>query len=138
VIILDTNVISELMQIKPEPKVVAWIDRQPRSTLWITSITVFEVFYGLEVMPPGRKQTLLRNSYGQFLNRVGDRIAEFDQIAAEKAAVLMAAREKNGQPRDLRDTMIAGIVLANDASLVTRNVTHFDDIRASVINPWLA
>lgn len=130
--------ISELMQIAPEQRVLAWIDRQARSALWITSITVFEVFYGLEVMAPGRKQTSLRNSFGQFLNRVGDRIAGLDQVAAEKAAALMAAREKKGQPRDLRDTMIAGIVLANDASLVTRNVTHFDDISATIINPWVA
>jgi hypothetical protein len=137
-IILDTNVISELMHVAPDPKVVSWMDRQSRSSIWITSITIFEVTYGLEMMVPGRKQLTLRSSFGLLLNKLEERIALFDQSAAQKAADLMALRQKKGRPRDLRDTMIAGIVIAKQAALATRNTSHFDDISAEMIDPWAA
>jgi hypothetical protein len=137
-IILDTNVISELMHVAPDPKVVSWMDRQSRSSIWITSITIFEVSYGLEMMVPGRKQLTLRSSFGLLLNKLEERIALFDQSAAQKAADLMALRQKKGRPRDLRDTMIAGIVIAKQAALATRNTSHFDDISAEMIDPWAA
>jgi predicted nucleic acid-binding protein len=135
-IILDTNVISELMHVAPDPKVVGWMDRQSRSSIWITSITIFEVAYGLEMMGPGKRQVTLRNSFELLLNKLEERIALFDETAAQKAADLMASREKKGRPRDLRDTMIAGIVLAKQAALATRNTSHFDDISAEMIDPW--
>ena len=137
-IILDTNVISELMHVAPDPRVVSWMDRQRRTSIWITSITIFEVIYGLEIMVPGRKQVTLRSSFEALLNKLEDRIALFDQSAAQKAAGLMASRQKKGRPRDLRDTMIAGIVLAKQAALATHNTSHFDDISAAIIDPWAA
>jgi predicted nucleic acid-binding protein len=136
--ILDTNVISELMHPGPNPKVVAWLDQQQRSSIWITSITIFEVTYGLETMTSGRKQYGLRSEFESLLRKLEERIAQFDEPAARKAADLMALREKKGRPQDLRDTMIAGIVLARQASLATRNVSHFADISATVVNPWTA
>jgi hypothetical protein len=135
-IVLDTNVISELMHVSPDQNVVAWMNHQPRSSIWLTAITIFEINYGLEIMASGRKQLGLRNSFEVLLSKFEERIALFDQPSAQRAAELMASRQKRGMPRDLRDTMIAGIVVARHANLATRNVTHFSDIRATVINPW--
>ena len=87
-------------------------------------------------MVPGRRQLGLRHSFDALLNKMEDRVALFDQVAAYKAADLMASRQKKGSPRNLRDTMIAGIVLAHKASVATRNVAHFSDIDATVVDPW--
>jgi len=135
-IILDTNVISELMHVAPHAKVLEWMDRQSEASIWITSITVFEVTLGIEILTQGRKQLDLRSSFQALRGELGDRIAPFDESAAESAAELMASRQRVGRPIDLRDTMIAGIVLTHRAILATRNVSHFTDISAKVVNPW--
>jgi predicted nucleic acid-binding protein len=136
--ILDTNVVSALMNDPPENKVVDWLDSQARTSIWTTSITVFEVRSGLEIMPAGKRQAKLSEVFERILERLGQHIAVFDDDAARLAANLTAFRRKKGRVGDLRDTMIAGIVLAHRASLATRNVTHFSDISATVINPWNA
>ena len=136
-IILDTNVVSEIMLPKPDQHVVVWIDRQPATSIWITSITVFEIRYGLHSMAAGRKRSALSTWFEQWLDHIIEqRIAPFDWIAAEKGAELAADRRSSGHPGEDRDTMIAGIVLANHATLATRNVRHFEDIAKSVVNPW--
>ena len=137
-IILDTNVVSSLMNDPPEPMVVAWLDQQARSSIWTTSVTIFEIRVGLGTMPQGKKQATLSQVFERILDRIDHRVAVLDEEAARLAANLAAYRRKSGRPGDLRDTMIAGIVLANHASLATRNVTHFADIEATVINPWVA
>jgi predicted nucleic acid-binding protein len=137
-IILDTNVLSALMRQAPDEQVVAWLDKQPRISVWTTSITVLEVRCGLQIMPAGKRRSLLIQAFEALLDRIGQRVAVFDAAAAQHAADLMASRHKKGRPGDLRDTMIAGIVLAHRAALATRNTVHFDDIAVSVINPWSA
>jgi toxin FitB len=72
------------------------------------------------------------------LDKIGYRVAPFDAAAAQQAGDLMASRQTKGRPGELRDTMIAGIVLAHHATLATRNITHFEDLSVPVINPWLA
>jgi len=134
--ILDTNVISAMMQDPPEPQVVAWLDSQARSSLWTTSVTVLEIESGLRIMPAGKRQVVLSRVYERILNGIEHRIAVFDEMSAREAAQVMASRRKRGSPVEIRDTMIAGIVLSRHASLATRNVLHFADIAASVINPW--
>jgi len=90
-------------------------------------------------MPFGKRRNQLMLLFDRVLAEViQGRIADFDLAAAEQAAELEAAGEKKGRPRDPRDTMIAGIVLANHATLATRNVKHFEDIAKSVVNPWEA
>lgn len=135
-VVLDTNVISAIMSDPPVDQVADWLDHQAQSSIWTTSITVFEIRSGLRTMPEGRRQSRLSEVFTQFLDGINRRVAEFDEHAAELAAELVAAREKKGRPGDMRDTMIAGIVLARHASLATRNVTHFADIHATVVNPW--
>jgi predicted nucleic acid-binding protein len=136
--ILDTNVVSALMNDPPEDKVVAWMDSQARTSIWMTSITVFEVRSGLEIMPAGKRQAKLSEVFERILDRLAQRIANFDDEAARLAANLTALRRKQGRVGELRDTMIAGIVLARRASLATRNFSHFSDISATVVNPWTA
>jgi len=135
-IVLDTNVISAVMSDPPVDEVAGWLDRQAQSSIWTTSITIFEIRSGLHTMPAGRRQVRLSEVFEQFLEGIDHRVAYFDGEAAELAAELVAAREKKGRPGDMRDTMITGIVLARHASLATRNVTHFADIGATVVDPW--
>jgi hypothetical protein len=135
-IILDTNVLSALMRQTPEGNVVAWLDRQPRTSIWTTSVTVLEVRFGLQIMTAGKKRTGLMEAFDLLLERMSGRVVPFDMSAAEQAADLMAFRHKKGRPGDLRDTMIAGIVLVHNASLATRNTAHFEDIAVRLIDPW--
>jgi toxin FitB len=137
VILLDTNVLSALMQQKPDLAVIRWLDRQPRTSVWTTAITVFEIRFGLQSMPAGKRRLLLLGAFDRLLaEMIQQRIAPFDNAAAQQAADLMAVRQKNGRSGDLRDTMIAGITLASHATLATRNLKHFEDISSVVVNPW--
>jgi len=137
VIVLDTNVISEFMREMPDSRVVHWLDGQPRTSIWTTSLNVYEIRSGLLAMPAGKRQVLRIRSFEHLLNeKIQGRIAAFDHAAAQQAAELEAAAQRAGRPRDPRDTMIAGIVLASRATLATQNVKHFEDIAKSVVNPW--
>jgi toxin FitB len=136
--ILDTNVLSALMLQTPDAKVVAWLDRQPRTSIWTTSITLLEVRYGLQVMPLGKRRQALLHAFEALLATIGHRIVPFDAASAEHAGDLMASRQKQGRPGDLRDTMIAGIALAHHATLATRNTAHFADASVSLVDPWNA
>jgi toxin FitB len=136
-IILDTNVLSALMQKVPEPTVVAWLDQQPAESVWITSITLFEARLGLTLLPSGRRRQTLEAAFEQLLAEdLEGRVLDFDRPAAEAAAVLAAERQRKGRPVDMRDTQIAGIAVARRAKLATRNVKHFADLSAEVVNPW--
>jgi predicted nucleic acid-binding protein len=135
-IVLDTNVVSALMHPAPDTKVFDWLNTQPRTSIWTTSITVFEVSFGLRIMAEGRRRTALIGEFAGVLQDLGQRILIFDTDAAERSAELMAARRKDGRSVELRDTMIAGIVLSHHASLATRNIAHFDDAGVPLINPW--
>ncbi len=136
-IILDTNVLSALMSRTPDQRVIDWLDTQPRTSIWMTSLTVLEIRYGLQTMPLGKRRSRLLDAFETVLaDKIGWRIASFDAAAAQQAGDLMAFRYKKGRPVELRDTMIAGIVLASHATLATRNTAHFDDLSVPLINPW--
>ncbi|MDP2067233.1 MAG: type II toxin-antitoxin system VapC family toxin [Burkholderiaceae bacterium] len=136
-IILDTNVLSALMQQQPDPQVVAWLDDQPAESIWLSSITLFEARYGLALLAPGQRKNLLQERFGQLLqDDLQNRVLLFDANAATQAAQLAADRKARGRPVDMRDTFIAGIALARRATLATRNVRHFDDLSVPVVNPW--
>jgi predicted nucleic acid-binding protein len=135
-IILDSNVISEIMRPRPEARVVAWLDGQPRLSIWVTTISIFEVRFGLLAMPLGKRRDAYSQSFENLLSRIDQRVAAFDIEAAEHASSLMASRKIKGLLRESRDTMIAGIVLAHRATLATRNLSDFDDLAATVVDPW--
>jgi len=136
-ILLDTNVLSAMMQVAPDETVARWLDQQPRESIWITTITVMEIRAGLQAMPISRKRSALANALAVLLmDKIQGRIAAFDMSAAEEAAKLMAQRKLKGRPVDSRDTMIAGIAQASRATLATRNTSHFSDLTVPIVNPW--
>ena len=138
-IILDTNVLSALMQKAPEAAVVKWLDRQPVESIWITSITLFEARLGLAILPDGKRRTALVSAFARLLEEdFENRVLDFDSAAANAAAGLAAKRQRAGRPVDMRDTQIAGIALARRATLATRNTRHFADLEVEVIDPWQA
>jgi predicted nucleic acid-binding protein len=134
-IVLDTDVLSELM--RADTIVVGWLNQQPRTSVWTTSVTVLEIRYGLAIMPAGRRQSRRSIEFERVIeDDLERRVLPFDSGAAVQSASLMARRQLAGRPRDLRDTMIAGIALAQRATLATRNVRHFDDLDVPVVDPW--
>jgi predicted nucleic acid-binding protein len=135
-IVLDTNVLSALMRQSADKQVVDWLDRQPRSSIWTTSVTILEIRFGLQILPVGKRRSALIQSFEALLDKIERRVAPFDTTAAQQAGDLMALRHKKGRPGELRDTMIAGIVLACHATLATRNISHFEDLSVPVVNPW--
>jgi predicted nucleic acid-binding protein len=138
-IILDTNVLSALMRHSAEKKVVEWLDKQPRTSIWTTSVTILEIRYGLQILPAGKRRSALIQTFEKVLvDKIESRVAPFDTAAAQQAGDLIALRHRQGRPEELRDTMIAGIVLASHATLATRNTSHFEDLSVPVVNPWLS
>ncbi len=136
-ILLDTNVVSALMQSRPNPDVVRWLDDQVADDVWLPSVVVFELRYGLATLPLGARRSQLAQGLDQLLHQlIQDRITPLDGLAAQMAAELAAQRKGTGTPVDLRDTLIAGIALARGATLVTRNKRHFQDLDLAVINPF--
>lgn len=134
---LDTDVLSALMRQSPEPAVVEWLDRQPAESVWITTMTLFEARFGLARLPKGRRRQALEVAFEQILEAdIERRVLDFDSSAAGTAACLAADRERAGRPVDMRDALIAGIVLSRRAKLATRNTTHFADLSVEVVNPW--
>jgi hypothetical protein len=121
----------------PERPVVEWLDRQAAQSIWITSITLFEARLGLALLPKGKRRKALESAFDKLLvEDLEGRVLDFDQPAAEAAAQLAAGRQREGQTIDMRDTQIAGIVIARRAEFATRNVRHFSNLNVDVINPW--
>ena len=136
-IILDTNVLSALMQKAPEPLVVDWLDQQPAESVWITTVTLFEARLGLALLPAGRRRKALEAAFNQLLlEDLEGRVLDFDRPSAEAAAALAAQRQRKGRAVDIRDRQIAGIVIARRAKFATRNIKHFSDLKIEVVNPW--
>jgi predicted nucleic acid-binding protein len=137
VIILDTNVLSAAMSAVPDPRVVAWLDRQPPESIWLTSITVFETRMGLALLPESERRRSLELSFALLLHEdLENRVLDYDAAASGAAAALAAKRQRTGKTVDVRDTAIAGIAIARRATLATRNVRHFDDLNIPVVDPW--
>ena len=136
-IVLDTNVLSALMRTNPEMVVVAWLDRQPADSVWLTSITVFEARFGLALLPKGRRRSGLERAFDRVLtDDLSNRILALDEMAATTAAQLAADRQRSGRPVDLRDTLIAGIAQSRRATIATRNARHFEGLDVPVVDPW--
>jgi predicted nucleic acid-binding protein len=136
-IILDTNVLSELMREVPDPVVLDWLDRQPSSSIWVTCISLMEIRFGLFRMPTGKRRERMLEEFEAILQEeIQERYAPFDDAAATQSAALMALRNNKGRPIEFRDAMIAGIAQASRATLATRNTSHFSDLSVPVVNPW--
>jgi predicted nucleic acid-binding protein len=136
-IILDTNVLSAVMASSPDERVVAWLDRCPPESVWTTSVTVFEIHFGLALLTAGRRRRELEQAFERALAEDLDgRVLPFDASAALAAAAIAAKRKRKGRPVDFRDTQIAGIATARRCTLATRNTRHFEDLEIDVADPW--
>lgn len=136
-IVLDTNVVSALMRPAENPGVVAWLNRQRTEQVWISSISVYEIRYGLLLMQAGRRRVDLFAAFETFSRKaVGDRFLSFDEKAAESAAKVSAALKMQGRNIGVPDAQIAGIALSRRAAIATRNLRDFDDLDIPLIDPW--
>ncbi len=135
-IVIDTNVASELMRAAPDTAVRTWIGAQDQRSLCTTSITVAEIRYGIERLPVGRRQELIRSTAEEIFTAFADQILPFDAAAAEHYAMVVARRDRAGLPIDGFDAQIAAICLANEAQLATRNVKDFVDTGVTIVDPW--
>lgn len=132
-ILLDTNVLSAMMRAQDNPVVIDWIDRHS-SSLWISSVTIYEIRYGIALLPPGRRASALLDDFGTAIANFGGNILDFD---AEAAALLGARRKAAGSNIGLADTQIAGIAISCDATVATRNVKDFAIAGCAVLNPFV-
>jgi predicted nucleic acid-binding protein len=137
VIVLDTNVLSELIRPRPEPRVVDWLRRQARSQLFTTAVSRGEMLLGVLVLPAGqRRQRLWREVLAIFATDMAGRVLPYDGAAADAHAEFAAMRRAKGRPIAQSDAMIAGIARSRGASLVTRNVRDFEGCDITLVDPW--
>jgi toxin FitB len=135
-IILDTNVVSELMRPEPAPQVAAWVRSRDRRELRMTSITLAEVRYGIARLPDGRRKQILLDTADDIFRAFSDQVLPVDAASAEHYAVIAATRERAGKPIPGFDALIAAICRSRSAALATRNLADFDGTGVEVIDPW--
>ncbi len=138
-IILDTNVISELTRPVSDSGVIAWLDSLPPEEAAITAITAAELRYGVRRMPDGRRKTELSEAVSALINTdFRGRVEPFDVLAADQYADVVTARERAGKPIGISDAQIASICRVLNATLATRNTSDFTGTGVNLINPWKA
>ena len=136
-IILDTNVISEIMRSSPLPGVEKWLAAQPRSVLYTTAVTQAEVLLGVELLPPGRRrETLYRAATAMFDDKLSGHVLPFSAEASQLFALVSASRRRAGKPIGLFDGQIAAITRLHGAQLATRDTRDFVGCGLSLIDPW--
>ena len=137
IVVLDTNVISELMRDNPAVMVVDWFDAQHINSLSITTITQAEILTGIELLPDGRrKYNLFELADHYFTSIFVGRVFVFDSNAASVYAEIFAQQQAQGRPISLFDCQIAAIARSREASIATRNITDFEGVGVELINPW--
>jgi len=136
-LVLDTNMLSEIMRPEPERKVADWIVRQQSDELFTAAVCQAEILSGLAVMPSGRRRTELEEAArAMFTDDFDGRVLPFDVEAASAYAEVFAARRKAGRSSGTIDLMLAAIARVRGASVVTRNVADFEGVGVAIINPW--
>ena len=136
-IVLDTNVISELWKVEPNPNVLAWVDAQAIETLYLSAITVAELRYGLATMPEGKRRTIYQELLEQdVLPAFAGRVLAFDQDASKTYADLMARARTEGKAIGKADGYIAATAAAHGLIVATRDISPFVAGGLGVINPW--
>lgn len=136
-ILLDTNVVSEVMKAQPAEVVVAWLNGHDSKDLYVSAITIGEIAYGLRVLPNGKRRSMLRERFEQFIALGFDqRVLVYDEATARIYGELMGDRKKRGRPISIPDGQIAAIARRNHFAVATRNVPDFENCGVEVINPF--
>jgi len=136
VIVVDTNVASELMKPTPAPAVRDWVRARRGDELYTSAVTLAEIRYGIERLPDGRRKALLTTTAEEVFAAFEDQILPFDAEAAAQYVLVVVRRDRTGQPIDGFDAQIAAICRAHDATLATRNIKDFRDTGVSMVDPW--
>ena len=136
-ILLDTNVVSEVMRPNPSSNVINWLNLRNNIDLFISSITIAEICYGLRILPEGQRRQLLQSRFEQFVSQgFAKNTIGFNESAARAYAEIMGTRKEKGRPMSLPDGQIAAIAQTNHLSLATRNITDFEGCGIKLINPF--
>jgi predicted nucleic acid-binding protein len=138
IVLLDTNVVSELMRPVSSAAVLKWISKQQAQHLYSSSITVAEVLYGIELLPDGKRRSeLLTGAERMFTGVLAGRIFAFDDPAAHAFAQIASIRRRMGRPMAEFDAQIAAVAHVHSATLATRNTADFEGCGVRLVNPWL-
>lgn len=138
-IVLDTNVVSELMKSAPDASVTCWVAERPANTLYTTSVTLAEILYGVQLLPAGKRRSALEAAaQAMFDEDFGGRVLPFGAEAARAYAHIAAQRRRAGQPISQFDAQIAAIASAARAGVATRNVSDYEGCGIKGLNPWEA
>ncbi|MGH3764728.1 MAG: type II toxin-antitoxin system VapC family toxin [Pseudonocardiaceae bacterium] len=138
-IVLDTNVLSELTRQAPDAAVLAWLDSLPTAEVATTAVTAAELLYGVARLPAGRRNRALAEAVHALINDdFRGRVEPFDTHAAAQYAIVVTVREKLGRPITVADAQIAAICRSRDTVLATRNTRDFEDTDIELVNPWHA
>ncbi len=136
-IVLDTNVVSEVVKISRDPKVLGWLNQQSAETLYLTATSLSEILTGIEILPVGKRKDGLNTALGQLIAKLfGSRILPFDKDAAAANASLVGKARAAGTVVSIQDAQIAAIAHVHGFSVATRDITPFAALGVSVINPW--
>jgi toxin FitB len=136
-IVIDTNVVSEIVKPSPSPYVIEWFRQQRPQDLYTTTITQAEILYGIESLPKGRRRTALQSAMARVFDETfAGRILPFDEGSAYAFAMIAAQHRTTGRAIGDLDSQIAGIAFSRGASLATRNVRDFEGCGVELINPW--
>ncbi|WP_275788042.1 type II toxin-antitoxin system VapC family toxin [Pararhizobium gei] len=135
-IVLDTNVISELQGRKNSEKILDWLEGYESEQVFLTAIAIAEIHFGIALLPSGARQDALRETFMRIENEFEGRILTFSRSAAPHYGVIAAERQKQGRQMETKDAMIAAICIAHDATLATRNVKDFAGLDLKLINPF--
>jgi predicted nucleic acid-binding protein len=136
-VVVDTNVISEVMRPLPSAAVLNWLNSQESILLFVTTVTLAEIGYGLRVLPDGLRRRQLQTRFEQFIAQAfEERVLDFTAPAAHAYAEIMGHRKETGRAMSLPDGQIASIALAHGFALATRNIKDFEDCSIELINPF--
>ena len=136
-LVLDTNVLSEIMKASPAPRVMEWWSQQQSAELFTTTVTVAEILYGIEILPRGKRRDSLRvEAQVAFTQDLAGRILPFDEGAAREFPAIAAGRRAQGRPMAELDAQIAAVALSRHAILATRKTADFEGCGVRLVNPW--
>jgi predicted nucleic acid-binding protein len=137
VILVDTNVVSEPMKVRADPRVADWLDRQPAEALFISTISVSEILFGVAALPPGKRRTGLAEAFENEIVRLfASRVLPFDLQAARAYARLRSGARVKGLSISIADGQIVAIAAANGFSVATRDEAPFRAAGLNTVNPW--
>ncbi|MGB3224338.1 MAG: type II toxin-antitoxin system VapC family toxin [Desulforhopalus sp.] len=135
-IVLDTNVVSEAMKPEPNPAVKAWLNEQSAETLYLSSVTLAELLFGIAVLPNGKRKDMLSEVLGGLMELFNGRILSFDADAARQYAELAVTARTSGRGFPLPDGYIAAIAVSQGYQIASRDIAPFEAANVAVINPW--